>query len=77
MYTVPVSIGGRQGYLHEDHNTRAAIEVAPGKFVVFAFVGPSGTAPSAIRFEDILANVIWASDPADEATWLAITDWAN
>jgi hypothetical protein len=75
VYTVPVKIGGREGYLHEDHVNEAAIKVVPGLVVVFGLSGPSG--PPADRLEDVLANVEWAPDPDDEATWPAVTDWAK
>ena len=81
LYTLPVKIGGRDGYLHEDNpTTAAAIKVAPGVTVTFSFSGPrsgngSVASPPSSRIEDVLRNVVWAPDVSDESTWPAVADW--
>ena len=82
VYTIPVQIGGRDGYLHEDRDTEAAIKVGPGLVVVFELSGPfaedgSKARPPTTRFDDVLGTVVWAPEPADEATWADVADWAR
>jgi hypothetical protein len=41
---------------------------------------PSGATPTTQQehiLKNILATVVWASDPQDDATWRAVTDWAK
>lgn len=69
VYTIPVRIGGREGFIHESDPTEAAIKAAPGVIVVFRYDG------SAERFTKMLGDVVWATDVADESTWPAVADW--
>jgi hypothetical protein len=69
LYTVPVKIGGRDGFLNEEHTTEAAIKVAPGVLIEFAYGG------SAERFPDVLSDVVWAPDVSDQSSWIDVADW--
>lgn len=71
LYSIPVKIGGRDGHLHERGNA-AAVKVQPGMLVVFTLSGASTT-----RIEDVIAEVTWAVNPADEATWPVVADWTK
>jgi hypothetical protein len=71
VYTIPVRIGGKEGFINEGESTEAAIKAAPGVIVVFDYTG------SADRFKDVLENVVWAPDPGDEQTWPAVVDWVK
>lgn len=70
VYTVPVDIGGREGFLHADNPTReAAVRVAPGVTVTFELTG------TALKLRDALDSVVWANAPADETSWPSVADW--
>ncbi|MCT7659458.1 hypothetical protein [Mycobacterium deserti] len=71
VYTVPVQIGGKEGFINEGRSTEAAIKAAPGVIVVFDYTGPAD------RFAEVLKNVVWAPDLIDEATWPAVADWVK
>lgn len=68
---VPVKVGGRDG-LYDESVYRISVQLQPGMLVVFE---PGGRDPSAVR--DILANVEWAPDPGNEATWRPVSDWVK
>lgn len=77
--SVPARIGGRDG-LYDPASRRAAVQVRPGMLVVFELSGPFSEpgeprTPPQAELKDILATVVWASDPADEQTWLPVADW--
>jgi hypothetical protein len=78
-YSIPVKIGGKDGN-YDDRRGGAAVQVQPGLLVVFELSGipasPQGT-ESTTPLEGILSSVQWATDPNDEATWPAVTDWAK
>jgi hypothetical protein len=57
----PVDVDGHGGFLR-------AYE--------FNFTAPRGTEREP-AFENVLADVQWATDPNDEATWPAVTDWTK
>lgn len=69
LFNVPVTIGGRDGFLLEGDDTAAAIKAAPGVVVEFAYSG------SADRFRELLTEVVWPPDLDDESTWPAVDDW--
>jgi hypothetical protein len=82
---VPMKIGGKDGFFNDaltaagDH---AAVQVQPGMLVVFdcGIDAPyiTGTPPQAPTSpKGILASLEWAPDPAKEATWPAVADWAK
>jgi hypothetical protein len=81
----PMKIGGKDGLFDDAANgagDHAAVLVRPGMLVVFdcGLPGPrnAGTpADPPTSLKDILADVAWAPDPANEATWPAVSDWAN
>ncbi len=76
--SVPVQIGGRDG-LYDPVSNRAAVQVQPGMLVVLELSGPwkpVRTKPQA-DLKDILATVVWASDPGNEQTWLPVADWVT
>jgi hypothetical protein len=78
-YSIPVKIGGKDGN-YDDRRGGAAVQVQPGLLVVFELSGtpasPQG-AESTPPLEGILSSVQWATDPNDEATWPAVTDWTK
>ena len=70
VYTVPVQIGGWDGFLLEDNPAKeAAVTVAPGVTVTFDMTSAT------LKLQDVLDDVVWAPDPAVEATWPAVADW--
>lgn len=76
--SAPVQIGGRDG-LYDPVSNRAAVQVQPGTLVVFELNGPwkpQRSKPQA-DLTDILATVVWASDPGNEQTWLPVSDWVR
>ncbi len=76
--SIPVQIGGRDG-LYDPASNRAAVQAQPGMLVVLELSGPwkpVRTKPQA-DLKDILATVVWASDPGNEQTWLPVADWVT
>jgi hypothetical protein len=76
---VPMTIGGRDGLYNDGANRsgeQAAAQIAPGMLVVFE-IGRAGPAEATTSLKDILAGVSWAPDPANEATWPAVSDWTT
>ncbi|MDT5335819.1 MAG: hypothetical protein QOD90_1324 [Mycobacterium sp.] len=69
--TVPVKVGGLDG-LHNETIDRVSVQVRPGVLVTFEVGGLDEQTVAGI-----LANVTWASDPDDQATWPAVADWAK
>jgi hypothetical protein len=68
-------IGGKDGrYIHS--TGWAAVQVQMGMSVEFNFTAPRGTQREP-EFDNVLAGIQWATDPNDEATWPAVTDWAT
>ena len=82
---VPMKIGGKDGFFDDALNgagDHAAVQVAPGMLVVFdSGVGDvyrTGDPPQPpTRLKSILATLEWAPDPANEATWPPVADWAK
>jgi hypothetical protein len=82
---VPMQIGGKDGFFDDDVNgagDHAAVQVQPGMLVVFdcGLPGPhpAGTPPEApTSLKGILSGLEWAPDPANEATWQPVSDWAK
>lgn len=77
----PVRAGGRNGILSADGLT-AAVQVRPGMLVVFGLSGPwprpgGAPTPPEADLRDILAGVVWASDPGNSQTWPAVADWTE
>lgn len=73
--SVPVQVGGKDG-LYDERIHEAAVRVAPKMIVKFQLDRPGAAKPIA-NLKEILANVTWAPDPGNEATWPAVTDWAK
>jgi hypothetical protein len=73
---IPVSVGGRDGLLSEDRTT-ARVQVTPGMIVEFNISMSDAEEPNVDVVKQVLADVTWAPDPADEATWPAVTDWTK
>ena len=68
-------VGDKDG--RYNHSTGwAAVQVQTGTSVEFTFTAPRGTEREP-QFENVLAGVQWATDPNDEATWPAVTDWTK
>jgi hypothetical protein len=82
---VPIKIGGKDGLFDDDLNDAgddASMQAAPGMLAVFdcGLPGPhyAGTPPEApTSLKSILAGIEWAPDPANEATWRPVSDWAK
>lgn len=82
---VPMKIGGKDGMFDDALNTagdHAAVQVQPGMLVVFDcgvgvpyVTGSPPQAPTSLK--RILASLQWATDPADEANWAPVSDWAK
>ena len=71
VFTVPVDIGGRDGFRHVSRPAdEAAITVAPGVTVSFELSGGGE-----LDLTEVLDHVVWAPDPADRNSWPAVTDW--
>jgi hypothetical protein len=83
--TVPLKIGGKDGLLDDALNgagDHAAVQVQPGMLAVFDCgvgdvyrVGDPPQPPT--RLKSILATLEWAPDPANEASWARVSDWAK
>lgn len=82
---VPLKIGGKDGLFDDALNAagdHAAVQVQPGMLVVFdsgaGDVYRTGDPPQPpTRLKSILATLAWAPDPANEATWAPVSDWAK
>jgi hypothetical protein len=82
---VPLKIGGKDGLFDDALNgagDHAAVQVQPGMLVVFdCGVGATyrtGDPPQPpTRLKSILATLVWAPDPANEASWARVSDWAK
>jgi hypothetical protein len=72
---VPVKVGGKDG-LYDEVMHDVVVQVAPGMLVEFGLSGPSYPS-NRVSLEQILADVQWAPDPGNEATWRPVTDWAK
>jgi hypothetical protein len=70
-HVVPVKVGGKDG-LYDETIHRASVQLQPGMLAEFDLGGLDRQA-----VEDILANVGWAPDPGNEATWQPVTDWVS
>jgi hypothetical protein len=70
-HVVPVEIGGKDG-LYDETIHRASVQLQPGMLAEFDLGGRDQQA-----VQDILADVGWAPDSGDEATWQSVTDWAS
>jgi hypothetical protein len=68
---VPVKVGGKEG-LYDESSFRVSVQLQPGMLVEFE---PGGRDRSVVL--DILANVAWAPDPGNEATWPVVADWTK
>ena len=64
------------GQLDENVNT-AGVEATPGMFVEFNLDMSDAGKPNIDELKRVLADVTWAPDPANEATWPAVTDWTK
>jgi hypothetical protein len=73
---VAVKIGGKDGK-YDKRSSEAAVQVQAGMLVVFSLSDSEGFPNAAAQLEDILANVAWAPDPGNKATWQAVTDWTK
>jgi hypothetical protein len=83
--TVPMKIGGKDGLFDDALNgagDHAAVQVQPGMLVVFDcglpgphYAGTPAEPPTSLK--NILANIEWAPDPGNEATWRPVSDWAK
>ncbi len=73
--TFPVKVGGKDG-VYDETSHQAAVQLQPGTHVEFGLYGPSYPDNRA-ALEQILADVAWAPNPADEATWQPVGDWAK
>jgi hypothetical protein len=73
--SVPVDIGGKDG-LYDAPTNEAAAKVAPDMVVKFQLGKPGDVDPAA-DLKEILANVAWAPDPANEATWPTVSEWTK
>jgi hypothetical protein len=69
--TAPVNVGGLDG-LYNETIDRVSVQVRPGMLVQFEVGGLDE--PTVLG---ILANVTWASDPNDQATWPLVADWTK
>jgi hypothetical protein len=83
--TVPMKIGGKNGFFDDalkgagDH---AAVQVQPGMLAVFdcglGVPYRTGEPPQPpTNLKSILATLEWAPDPANEASWARVSDWAK
>jgi hypothetical protein len=68
---VPVKVGGKDG-LYDESSFRVSVQLQPGMLVEFE---PGGRERCEVL--DILANVAWAPDPGNEATWPVVADWTK
>jgi hypothetical protein len=68
---VPVTVGGKNG-LYDETIHRASVQLQPGMLAEFELGDRDQAA-----IEGILANVAWAPDPGNDATWPAVSDWAK
>ncbi|MBB5164622.1 hypothetical protein [Mycobacterium sp. AZCC_0083] len=83
--TVPLKIGGKDGLFDDALNgagDHAAVQVQPRMLVVFDSgvgdvyrVGDPPQPPTHLK--SILATLEWAPDPANEARWARVSDWAK
>lgn len=73
---VPITIGGKEGLYNKTSN-QAAAQLRPGMVVDFQLSDPGGGPGPTTNLEDILAGVVWASDPGNEQTWPRFTDWVK
>jgi hypothetical protein len=62
--------------LYDESITRTSVQVQPGMLVEFE-VGALDRVQPAVQQKDVLANVAWAPDPGNEATWRPVSDWAK
>jgi hypothetical protein len=69
------SIGGRDGR-YDGSVFWAAVLLERGVYVQFD-VHPPGESTSTEELDDVLDGVVWAPDPADEATWPIVAEWAR
>jgi hypothetical protein len=69
--TLPVKVDGLDG-LYNETVGRISVQVRPGLLVQFEVGGLDEPTVAGI-----LANVTWASDPNDQATWPTVADWAK
>jgi hypothetical protein len=68
---VPMRVGGRDG-LYDETIHRVSVQLQPGMLAEFDVGYRDQQA-----VQDIVANVAWASDPGNEASWPAVSDWAK
>jgi hypothetical protein len=73
---VAAKIGGKDGK-YDKRSNEAAVQVQAGMLVVFSLSDSEGFPNPAARLEDILADVAWAPDPGNEATWQVVTEWTK
>lgn len=73
--SIPVKIGGRDGF-YDERAREAAAKVAPEMVVKFQLSKPAAADPAA-SLKEILANVTWAPNIEDEATWPPVSDWTK
>lgn len=69
--TVPVKAGGLNG-LYNETIDRISVQVRPGMLVQFEVGGLDETTVAGI-----LANITWAPDPNDQATWPSVAEWTK
>lgn len=75
---VPVKVDGKNG-LFEERTHEAGVQVQPGMLVVFEISPPYTNPPTRPKanLKDILAGVVWAPEPGNDATWRPVADWAK
>jgi hypothetical protein len=82
---VPMKIGGKDGFFDDAQNgagDHAVVQVQPGMLAVFdcGIDAPyrTGEPPQPpTNLKSILATLEWAPDPANEASWARVSDWAK
>src|SRR5882757_2869865 len=82
---VPMKIGGKDGFFDDALNgagDHAVVQVQPGMLAVFDCgidapyrIGEPPQPPTNLK--SILATLVWAPDPATEASWARVSDWAK
>lgn len=76
---VAIEIGGKDGLLNK---SQAGVQIRPGMEADFQLslrrtqYGPASSRLTT-TLKDILAGVVWASDPGSENTWPEVTAWAK
>ena len=69
LFAIPVSVGGKDGHLHVDR-AAAAVKVKPGMVATFELTAN-------MNIQDVLADVEWAPNLDDAATWPEVATWTK